>query len=94
MFFCNNGVINEIQKANLTWEIHWYAIYFFGKIETEVNLKNGTGPKSALGYIHTSIGANIALSLQYVLTHIYEPTQTTKLLWVSGEQGGKPRNIE
>ena len=71
MFFRNNGVINEIQKANLTWEIHWYAIYFFGKIATEVNLKNDTGPKSALEYIRAIIGANIELSLQYVPTQMY-----------------------
>ena len=59
MFFWNNGIINEIQRSNLIWEIHCYARYFFGTITAAADFHNDTGTKSALESIYALIGANI-----------------------------------
>ena len=78
MFLRNTGVINESHRANQIWEIHCDARYFFGTIATSVELHNYTPPKADLESIHTLIGANLALHLQYLPDQIYAPTQTTK----------------
>ena len=94
MFLRNNGIINEIQRANLIWSIHCDARDFFGNFATAADLQNDTGQKAALRSIHTLIGANIALSLQDVPAQLYVPTQTTTGAGGAGGQGKNPRKTK
>ena len=92
MFFHNNGVINESQRANQIWSIHCDSRAFFGTIATAADLYNGKGPKASLESIHALIGANIDMDLQDVTAQLYTTTQKASGSRGSGGQGLKPRN--